>query len=238
MSYRANRIDPAAGVEVIPDPPSPGRRRNIALDVLSLPLVVAAPRRSIQVLGTRIPLHYDFRRWTWRTERCVELALGEHVLAGRDPARVLELGNVLPLAGLTGHVVVDKYETGKDVVNVDILDYSPDQRFDLGISISTLEHVGFDEHPQELDKAAKALARFAEMAEDLLVTIPVGYHTRLEEAFLAGPFDRIELLIKTGRRARWEPRPLEQRRQIRYAWPYANANGILVGSRGLTHSAS
>jgi hypothetical protein len=208
------------------------------LDAVSLPFVFVGPRRTVQALGERIPLYYDWRRWSWRTERCAEVALGRHVLHGRDPSRVIELGNVLPLAGFGGHAVIDKYERGAGVVNVDILEYAPTTRFDLAISISTLEHVGWDEDPRDPDKAAAALERLAQLADDLLVTIPVAYHPAFEDAFVAGPFDHVELLVKTTRDARWAPRPLAERRRIRFSAPYANANGILVGSRGLVREPS
>jgi len=208
------------------------------LDALSLPLVFAGPRRTVDALGERIPLHYEWRRWTWRNERCVEIALGRHVLRGRDPSRVIELGNVLPLAGLGGHTVIDKYERGDDVVNVDILDYGPTGRFGLALSISTLEHVGWDEDPRDPGKAALALERLAELADDLLVTVPVAYHPAFEDAFVDGPFDCVELLVKTARDARWAPRPLAERGRVRYSAPFGNANGILVGSRGLVPEPS
>ena len=225
-------------MHVIRQPSPEGRRRNLALDALSLPFVLAGPRRTVDALGERIPLHYEWRRWSWRNERCAEIGLGRHVLESRDPSRVIELGNVLPLAGFGGHTVIDKYERGDGVVNVDILDYVPPRRFDLAISISTLEHVGWDEDPRDPGKAAVALQRFAELADDLLVTVPVAYHPAFEDAFVEGPFDRVELLVKTARDARWAPRPLAERSRIRYSAPYANANGILVGSRGLVPDRS
>jgi hypothetical protein len=237
VAYRSNRIDPVPGVEVLADD-WPGRRRNALLDVLTLPLVAAGPRKTVEALGTRLSLHYGFRRWLWRTERCVELALGEHVLTGRDPEDVLEIGNVLRFAGLGRHAVVDKYERGPGVLNVDIVDYEPERRFGLAVSISTLEHVGYDEDPRDLEKAARALGRVSELADDLLVTMPVGYHQAFERAFLDGPFDEVDLLVKTSRRANWVRRPLAERHDISYASPYMCGNGILVGSRGLRRGPS
>ena len=216
----------------------PGRRRNAVLDLVTLPLVAAGPRKTVEAFGARLSLRYGFRGWLWRTERCVELAIGEHVLVGRNPDDVLEIGNVLRAAGLGDHAVIDKYERGPGVLNVDILDYDPGRQFGLAVSISTLEHVGYDEDPRDLEKAARALRRVSELADDLLVTIPVGYHKAFERAFLDGPFDEVELLVKTTRRADWVRRPLTERHHIRYGLPYMCANGILVGSRGVRQQAS
>jgi hypothetical protein len=124
--------------------------------------------------------------------------------------------------------------TGPGVSNVDIMDYTPDRHFDLAVSISTLEHVGHDEHPRDPEKAAMALQRIDTLADDLLVTIPVGYNRELEGTFIDGPFERVDLLVKTSRFARWEQRPLSEREHVQYALPYAYGNGLLVGSRGLT----
>ena len=235
MAFRSSHIRAAPGVEVLPPIGIGSRRRraaNAALDVLALPLVAVLPRRAVTVGGCRVPLHYEFRRWTWRTERCVEIALGGRALQSRRPEDVLEVGNVLPLAGIAGHTVVDKYEEGPGVLNVDIIDFDPGRTYELVVSISTLEHVGWDEVPEEPDKAATALEHIAQLGEKLLVTIPVGVHQRLESAFLTGPFDDIAFLVKTGRLARWAQRPIEERSRVRYGAPYAYGNGILVGMRG------
>jgi hypothetical protein len=211
-----------------------GRLRNAVLDILALPLVVAGPRRRVETAWGSVPLNYGFRSWHWRTERCVEVPLGKQAVGERDPDGVLELGNVLGAAGVTGHTVVDKYEIGPGVLNVDIMDFDPDRRFDLAVSISTLEHVGFDEHPQDLSKGYSALTHLASLANDLLVTIPVGYNKALEGRFIEGPFDRVELLVKTSRMAKWEQRPIRDAATIQYGAPYAYGNAVLVGSRGLT----
>jgi hypothetical protein len=235
MAYRSSHIRPAPGVEVLPEIAFGSRRRrvaNAALDVFALPLVAALPKQAATVGGCRMPLHYEFRRWTWRTERCLEIALGSRALQSRRREDVLEVGNVLPLAGIAGQTVVDKYEEGPGVLNVDIIDFNPGRTYELVVSISTLEHVGRDEVPQNLDKASAALERVAQLGGELLVTIPVGVHPRLESAFLDGPFDEVALLVKTGRLARWEQRPIAEHSRIRYGSPYACGNGILVGMRG------
>jgi hypothetical protein len=228
-----------------PTPLGSKRRRllNAVLDLATLPLVALGPRRTIELLGRRIPLHYEFRRWAWRSERCVELALGMRALRAHDSRDVLEVGNVMPLTGIGGHTVVDKYEKGPDVLNVDIVDYAPERRFGLVLSLSTLEHVGWDELPRDPGKAALALARLKDLSEPggaMLVTIPVGTHRRLERAFTApqSPFDAIALFVKTSRRARWTRREPSELSRYEYARPYALGNAILVGVRGDPFSTS
>jgi len=104
-------------------------------------------------------------------------------------------------------------------------------RFSLVVSISTLEHVGWDEEPKDPDKAAAALAAVDRLGDELLVTIPVDYHRGFEQVFIDGPFDSVVLAVKTSRRGVWERRPLSELSDVRYGHPYALGNGILVGVR-------
>jgi hypothetical protein len=165
----------------------------------------------------------------------VEIALANYALVIAQSADVLEVGNVRALAGIVGHTVVDKYEAGPGVLNEEIVDYRPKRRFDLAISISSVEHIGFDERPREPSKGARrALKHIDELADRLMGTIPVGYNIDAEVAVLNGPFDRVELLVKTSRPCTWEQRDVSEAADVGYGTPYAYGNGILVGSRSLT----
>jgi len=42
------------------------------------------------------------------------------------------------------HDIVDKYEIAPSVVNEDLVNFKPGKKYDLIVSISTLEHVGWD----------------------------------------------------------------------------------------------
>lgn len=237
--YRSSRLDPAPGVAVLPPArhSSPSERVVSALlDLCALPVVALAPRRQVEVLGEGVPLEYDFRRWAWRSERSVELGLGSRALAGRRLDDVLEVGNVMHGAGVSGHTVVDRYEAGDHVVNEDIVGFDPGRRYSLVLSISTVEHIGWDEQPRDPEKAVVALEHMTRLIEPggaMLVTVPVGYHPALDDAFVArAPFERVALLVKVSRLARWEERPLGDRARVRYGAPYANGNAVLVGVRG------
>jgi hypothetical protein len=218
----------------------PSRSRRLvsaALDISALPVVALGKRRSVSFARWQAPLDYGFSRWAWRTERCVEIGIASQAVAAWPRDDVLEVGNVLPFAGIEGHTVVDKYEQGPGVLNEDIVTFSPGRRFGLVVSVSTLEHVGWDEDPQDPDKAWTALLAMSRLVAQpgaLLVSIPVGYSPGLEDAFIseAAPFDSVSLLVKTSRLARWEERPLEARASARYGAPYTCGNAILVGVSG------
>ena len=44
------------------------------------------------------------------------------------------------------HDVLDKYEKGNNVINDDVVSFSTEVKYDLIVSVSTLEHVGWDEN--------------------------------------------------------------------------------------------
>jgi hypothetical protein len=233
MSYRSAQIEAADGTEIVAPPAAPRRYKHAALDVVSLPVVACTAHKSVELGGHTIPLHYGYRRWAWRSERCVEIALGAKALSNYDAEEVLEVGNVLPMANFVGHTVVDKYERGPGVINEDIVGFNPGRRFDLAISISTIEHVGWDELPQDPRKAAVALDAISELADDLLVTVPVGHHLALQDDFVnGGIFDEVTLIVRESRVPKWRRRPIADMSSLEYGRPLPFANGILVGLRG------
>lgn len=117
---------------------------------------------------------------TWVNERAVEVP----VIAGEvadERGRILEIGNVLAHYYELGenHHVIDKYENAPHVHNLDVEEASSLGRFDLIASISTLEHVGFDEphkEPEKLLRAIEVLRAALTEAGRLIFTIPLGYN--------------------------------------------------------------
>jgi hypothetical protein len=130
------------------------------------------------------------RKWkyrTWNTERRVEIPIALKFIKGTPSNKVLEVGNVLHNYCEVEHSVVDKYEIAPDVINQDIVDFRPNQKFARIVCISTLEHVGRDELPRDDKKAIvglKVMRSFLEPDGRLLVTIPMGWNLPLEEFLL------------------------------------------------------
>lgn len=129
---------------------------------------------------------------TWRNERAVEIAIGQEFVAHQH-GHGMEFGNVLAHYGAAGGaVVIDKYEESPNVTNVDIVDYEPTQPFDYIVSISTLEHVGWDEKPRDPAKVYAAFEHLVSMLAPggtLLLTVPTGHHPMLDEAILGGRWE-------------------------------------------------
>ena len=105
---------------------------------------------------------------------------------------MLEVGNVLAHYGAPGHDVLDKYEDAPNVINDDIVDFTPDAPYEAILSISTLEHVGWDERPREPDKTLRAYRALRTMLAPggaMLLTCPIGQNPHLDEYIQQEPLD-------------------------------------------------
>ena len=201
------------------------------------PLVIPLLKeRTVVFRGEPIPLVYARHNVTWANERCVELALARRFLAGIPAERILEVGNVTPHYFAGGHTVVDKYEPG--ALQVDIVDFEPDRRFDLILSISTFEHIAFDEAggPEEpdavADKIRAALDRcLGSLAPGgtFVITVPVGYNPALDAMVAADGLgsDRATWFKRFPGR-HWREVGREEGLRCRYGSPYAFANAIML----------
>jgi hypothetical protein len=168
---------------------------------------------------------------TWRSERCVEVPIARAFLKSARPTdRVLEVGNVLSHYGATSHMIVDKYERALGVLNQDILDHRPPEPYDRILAVSTLEHVGHDEVPQENEKASRALHYLRTLLNTdgrLLVTCPLGQNPALDEAALAGQAGPVQetFLRRLPTRHEWQ--------EVRRGEATRLCEGALVGPNDL-----
>jgi hypothetical protein len=171
---------------------------------------------------------------TLRSERLVEIPIAVGEMNAHAGKRILEVGNVLSHYGSGSHVVLDKYERGDRCLNVDVMDYRPEGRFDLIVSISTVEHIGWNEHERDPGKAERALQRMHAMLEPggtMLVTIPWGYHPALDRYVRSGEclFERLRYLKRISRRNVWVQCDAGALAEARYGSPYPFANALVIG---------
>ena len=170
---------------------------------------------------------------TWLSERAVEIPIAKALLDDHAGARVLEVGNVLAHYIEAGHPVVDKYERAPGVVNVDVLDLAPTEPLDLILSVSTLEHVGWDDTPRDPARAVHAVAHLKGLlAPDglLLATVPVGYNPHLVDAIRCGRagFDEVAAMVRVGRGMRWREVPVDTAWDLPYDRLLYRAPAVLV----------
>jgi hypothetical protein len=195
-------------------------------------------QRSFTLAGLAYSYHLGRYNTTWHHERAVEVPVAWEILRWFEPEKVLEVGNVLPHYFKTSHTVLDKDEADPRVVNTDVVDYKTDRRFDLIISISTLEHVGFDySEVVEPHKILLAIDHLRGLLSDhgrLLITLPMGYNPHLDELLRDGTlrFDRLLAMERITPDNRWRETSWANVASARYDDPYRGANGLVFGIIG------
>jgi len=133
----------------------------------------------------------EFYHWyntTWRGSRAraIEIPIILDLLENCD-GEVLEVGNVLLHYSNIPHDVVDKYEIGENIINEDICDFNNGDKYDLIVSISTLEHIGWDEEPKNPSKVITAFENLYTMLKPhgkIIFTIPLGYNSYIDDLII------------------------------------------------------
>jgi SAM-dependent methyltransferase len=171
---------------------------------------------------------------TWSNERAVEVPIVRALVAGRRGGRILEVGNVLSHYVAAEHETLDKFESGPGIRNEDVVAFRSTAPYDLIVSISTLEHVGWDEEPKDPGKIPRAIDNLAgQLAPggQLVVTLPLGYNPDLDALLSAGalPFTRIDCLKRRGW-WRWEEASWEEVRGARYGEGRPGAAGLVIAT--------
>jgi len=174
---------------------------------------------------------------THRNCRAVELPLGIDFIGFYLNKNVLEIGNVL--GNYTNllpfdYTVVDKYEKAIGVINVDIIDFFPIEKFDAIVSISTIEHFGIDEEDKEPQKVIKAIKHIQKNllspSGSFFATAPVGHNKVLDEWIESGdtPFRKIGFLKRVSEFGFWRESNLGEAKGAQTDFPYSHGNVIYV----------
>ena len=171
---------------------------------------------------------------TRNNERSVEVPIILDLVHEYEGKSILEVGNVLSHYTTVDHDIVDKYEKEDGVINDDIADYSPKKKYDLIVSISTFEHVGWDEFPRDPEKISKSLRHLTTLLKKgglLVFTVPVDINDFLDKALHEHrlPISQMKCLKRVSASNIWEEKSWEQVKHAWYDYPYPNANAIVVG---------
>ncbi len=172
-----------------------------------------------------------------RTERLIEIPIFADLVQKNKSKRIMELGNVLYhyiSNDHTGHTVVDKYEQCAGVINEDIISYKTDKKFDLIISVSTLEHVGWEENPKEESKCIAAIDNMKKLTKKggrIIFSVPLGFNHFLDKAIEQGriKLDEQYFMKRVSLTNRWKQCSYAQARKVKYAYPFVCGNAITVG---------
>jgi SAM-dependent methyltransferase len=201
--------------------------------IAGLPWTLAGSHGDFELGGHRYRYLFDRHKFTWLTERAVEVPVAQALVDGHAADRVLEVGNVLSHYRPQQHVVVDKYEQAPGVLNRDVLELEGLGEFDLIVAVSTLEHVGWDESPRDPAKAARAVAALRSLLAPgglLAITVPIGYNAAFDAALRSGevPLDRAVALRRDGG-TRWREVAPAAVWSAPYDFLLYRARGVLFG---------
>jgi SAM-dependent methyltransferase len=173
---------------------------------------------------------------TWANERAVEIPVVWNEVRQHNGQHVLEVGNVLSHYYTIAHAVVDRDEKGRysGIINVDILDYCPPEKFDLVVSISTFEHIGQHESAADAVKVIDAVEKVRSILRPTgtaVITVPTGYNDCLDRALREGTsgFARTVCLRRVTADNEWQETTLEEALECEYDAPVPGVNGIVVG---------
>lgn len=183
--------------------------------------------------GGRYRYFCHFHNATFQNERIVEIPL---IRAYLEPQlTTLEVGNVLAHYMSCDHDVVDKYEVAPGVINEDIVEFQPSKQYDLIVSISTIEHVGWDEEPQDGEKipvAVKRMKTFLKPGGRIVLTLPFGYNPHLDRLLSGNElgFDTVRYLRRVSKDNRWEQVRYQDAQNAGYGKPFLCANALAIAT--------
>jgi hypothetical protein len=150
--------------------------------------------------------------------------------------RILEIGRTLyGYFDNFSHVVVDKYDSHADVERVDVVDFRADEPFDLIVSVSTLEHVGWQEVPKDPEKALRAVEHLRSLLArggTLYFDWPVGAHPRLDQAADQGKLPVEGCMRRIGNSNRWAEARWDEVRNTPYDTMIWRAHAIVFSRMG------
>lgn len=180
-------------------------------------------------------LVYFYRGGSAFTERAIEIPLANYFFKKNKNIRILEIGNVMNQYKKYNSTVVDKYALVEGVLNEDIVCYKPETKYDIIISISTLEHVGWDEIPKESKKFSNAIKNIKKNClkknGKLIFTVPLGYNTYMDRILKNNKinFYKKYFFKRISLNNQWALADEKEAFSKKYNFPYECANAIMLG---------
>lgn len=141
-------------------------------------------------------LYYNRIRYNNPTERGVEVSIAfNFLLTAPNLSKILEVGNVLSFyenilsdhLGIRSRRIIDKFENDLGVDQVDLMDLPFAEKYDVIVSVSTVEHIGQGVEPsgaygesistRDLEAPLKAICKIYDLLAlngKALITVPFG----------------------------------------------------------------
>ncbi|MFC1539673.1 SAM-dependent methyltransferase [Candidatus Latescibacterota bacterium] len=190
-------------------------------------------RRTFTFKNKTYSYFYHRYNFTWDNERSVEIPIVMKQLAMNKDKNVLEMGNVLSHYFSPEWDILDKFDTGPGVISKDIIDFIPENKYDLVVSISTLEHVGFDDDVKNPEKILETMKKLKQncLKPDgrMIFTMPLGYNQYMDEKLFDSSlgFDTMSFMKRISKNE-WCELPKDELGVVSYADEYIEANAIVV----------
>ena len=204
----------------------------------SFVIIPLLPKKAFEFNGKKLKYFYHRHNLTWTNERAVEIPIVRDYLNNNyrntNHSKILEVGAVLPHYFQFNFNVLDKFERGLGIINEDVVNYHPPQKFDLIISISTLEHVGFDDDdkdPMKILKAFDNLKKCLNKSGKIVFTVPIGYNPALDNLIFEHKLDLSEeYFLKRSSGINWKQINKDQAKGAKYGkYNSLSATVIMVG---------
>lgn len=169
-------------------------------------------------------------------ERIIEIPIAYEYANIFSGKKILEVGKVLSTYMQIDCDMVDLTEKAPGVLNIDIMDYLPDKKYDLILCLSTIEHIGYGDYDKEINpnKCLKAINHMIELLSQnglLVTTAPIGWNPTFDEALVQKslPFTEI-YYMKRKSRGIWYQTDYLKAINSRYGYPFPYANALMIGT--------
>lgn len=166
------------------------------------------------------------------SERIVEIPIAIKLIQKTKFDSCLEVGDTISKYYSFPHDIIDKYERRHDIIQADAFSYNFAIKYDLIISISTIEHIGKDEDNVFPEKAVLTLKRLTQQLNPnglLFVTVPLNYNEDLDSFIKSNPTQfTINFLARISFMNMWKQVPKEAAFQYNYNYRYFHANSIAI----------
>ncbi len=169
---------------------------------------------------------------SWINERTIEIPIVLNEIKKANTDKILEAGAVLKHYIPAQWPIVDKFEGGNGIINRDLADYIPKRKYELIISVSTLEHVGFDDenNPEKIISVIENMKRWVTKHGKIIATMPLGYNKYMDNLIFNNKlgFNKYYFMKRVSRKNKWIQVKMEKVKEAKYNYPYNNANAVVI----------
>lgn len=203
------------------------------------PLVIKFKKKStFEYKNKKYEMFYHKYNITWANERCVEIPIVYNEVYKEiiNKKKVLEVGNVLYHYYKPFWDIIDKFEKGDKVENEDICFFKSNKKYNLIVSISTFEHIGYDDD-NSFPSSKKIIMAWNNLKNNFLfrngriiITVPIGYNPKMDKLISKNAFGfNKEIFLKKIKKNEWIEVSKKEALKSEYGKPFPYGNCIMIG---------